>query len=149
MAKKQENILQVQEEDRKLGHKYRKQSFCDIMKQLQKDLVDPQTRELVEVACIKLQAVCDEVGHYIEDVPRGMNVSNPGLRDVFEQLAECIRDLPSSPITSVQRACVARYDASRIPELSTETRRAGYEEGYRDARKASATVAGEFDFDLD
>lgn len=119
------------------------QEFLGLLKE------DPEAVEVCEALGRRLQEQCDKVASYIEDVPRGMSIKNEALREVFYQIAEAVRDIPSSPHTAAQRACVAKMDAARIPDLNAETRRAGYEEGYRDAQEKATKFAGHIDIDID
>ena len=137
-----------QEED-KIGYKYRKQTVADLLGTLKAETRDPTLKEMVEALELKLTMLCDEVAAYVDDVPRKMNVNNSSLKDVFEQIAESIRDMPDSPRAALQRICNAQYDAQRIPDLSEATRRAGYEEGYRDAGQGQQTFVGDIDIDID
>jgi 3-hydroxyacyl-CoA dehydrogenase len=114
------------------GHKYRKLTSVEVAEKIKEITDNKEIHDMVDQMFVKVANTCDEIAMYVESVPRHMNIKNQVLEEVFEQIAESIRDIPDGPRCALQRACNARYDAARIPELGSEIRRAGYEEGYRE-----------------
>jgi hypothetical protein len=148
-AQSEEEIKAAAEVEAKLGYEYRKKTLIQMLEDIKNLTDNNEIKNLAKFSLVRLHQYCEEVASRVDDIPRTMGMRHASLRDVFEQVAESIRDIPDAPQQAVLRAQNVKYDASRIPELSSEVRREGYEEGYRDGRKNHVVFTDDVDIDID
>lgn len=148
-AQSEEEIKAAAAAEAKLGYEYRKKSLVQMLEDIKGLTDNKEIHNLTRFVLVRLTQYCEEVASYVNDIPRGMGVKQASLCDVFEQVAESIRDIADAPNLAMQRAQNAKFDAARIPEISGEVRREGYEAGYRDAQKNRQSFTDDFDIDID
>jgi len=145
--------LQVQSPDedlQKKAHEWRNKSAQDLVNDIKAETKNKKVQLQIDMVLARVQEVCTRIAEYIEDVPRGMKYRNDEMRNIFEQVADAVREIPYSPRHSQALACAAKVDAAKIPDLYQATRDAGYEEGYRQAlQKGAKHLTSDLDIDID
>ena len=131
------------------GHTWRKKTARSLINDAKLASANPLVCQMLDFALMRFDQTCDAVAMHVADVPRGMGIKNNALRDVFEEIAEAVKYIPDGLDAAAGKAAEAKRDAADLPDLSAETKRIGFEQGYKEGVSGAQSTLGDFDIDID
>jgi hypothetical protein len=149
----QEETLSVQEPDedlKKQQFEWRNKSAQDIVNDIKGETKNKKVQLQIDTILARVEQTCEAVAYSVEDSVRKLGLDNVHLRNVFQDVAESIRHIPYSPRVALNYATSAKIDASKVPDISSEFKQMGFEEGFRSALQGkSQQLVSDVDIDID